>query len=81
MGGDRRVCDRMQKELIPLFNDPTASEALDIDKVCRTWGISGLVAKDDDPVFPRSWSPGRGRRYPMAQNEKVRAIPCGTLLR
>jgi hypothetical protein len=80
MGGDPRDCDRMQKELIPLFNDPTASEALDIDKICRTWGISVLVAKDDDPVFHdlASWP---WKRYPMAQNERVRAIPCGALLR
>jgi hypothetical protein len=76
MGGNPIDCERMQRQLIPLFNDPTASKSLDIDTVCDNWGINVLVAKDDDPVFQdrEAWP---WQKYPLAWNERVRAIECG----
>jgi hypothetical protein len=80
MGGSLRDCERMLEQLKPLFNDPTASRAIDIDQVCDAWEISALVAKDDDPVFGDrgtwAWS------HPaIAENERARAIRCGSAYR
>jgi hypothetical protein len=76
MGGDPRECARMQTKLMPLFNDPTASQSIDIDQACDAWGIRVLVAKSDDPVFAdrRAWP---WKRAAIAENDRVRAIQCG----
>ena len=80
MGGNPQDCERMLVPLQALFNDPTASRAIDIDQACDAWGISALVAKDDDPVFGDRadwpWS-----RPAIAETERVRAIPCGSVYR
>jgi hypothetical protein len=76
MGGDARECEVMQKQLTPLFNDPTDSRVFDIDRVCDAWHIQVLVAKDDDPVFANreAWP---WQRTPLVANDRVRAIGCG----
>ena len=77
MGGDPADCERMQAQLVPLFNDPTLSRALDIDQVCEAWGIDVLVGKDSDPIFydRGTWLWGRAA---LVENDRFRAVPCGS---
>jgi len=76
MGGDPAQCRPMQDQLTTLFDDPGAAQHLDIDQVCRAWGINVLVAKDVDPIFQDHdgwpWT-----RTPLTANDKFRAIACG----
>src|SRR5579864_23226 len=79
-GGSTTDCSHMQAQLIPLFNDPGGAHDAKIDEVCDTWGISVLIAKDDDPVFAdhAAWP---WKRPAIATSERVRAVQCGGLHR
>ena len=74
-GGDMAWCNRIQAQLVPLFNDPGAARKMNVDAVCKAWGIDVLVARDDDPVFRdrSSWV----WRSALTGTESVRALRCG----
>lgn len=69
-------CDSMQRQLAPLFEDTDASGTANVDRICRTWGINVLVAKDDDPVFGdvKAWP---WKQPTIVSNDGVRAVRCG----
>ncbi len=70
-GGNPANCESMQSQLAPLFQADG-----DVDRECDAWGISVLIAKDDDLVF-RDHTAWPWTRAPLAATERVRAIPCG----
>ncbi len=72
----------MQAQLFPLFNDPAAAHAeADVDRVCNAWGITALIASDNDPVFadPAAWPwrrpCNRGERSAFVPSRAVRRTP------
>ena len=75
--GGNGDCNRMQAQLLPLFKKPVAGQDSDIDEICKTWGIDALIVKDDDPVF-KDRSAWPWKRPPLAGNERVRAVSCGS---
>ncbi|HEV2202228.1 MAG TPA: hypothetical protein VGR73_20610 [Bryobacteraceae bacterium] len=79
-GGNTEDCPRMRAQLIPLFNEPAATRAADVDRICDAWGINVLIAEDDDPIFAdrAAWP---WRRPTVAERERVRAVQCGGLHR
>jgi hypothetical protein len=74
-GGQASQCEAREAAVDSLF-EPLPGSAVTPESVCRTYGISVLVAADTDPVWkqPESWV---WMRRPLLANPYVRAFRCG----
>jgi hypothetical protein len=75
-GGNSNICGIRFKEVMPFFVNPTPSQNVAVDDLCRQYGISGLLVDNTDEVWshPGTWV---WTRTPLFSNEYVRAFVCG----
>ena len=76
-GGDAASCAPRADTLRDVFESPIAMlDSVELDAMCREFGINVLVAQDTDGAWQdrSSWI---WNRQPMLANSQVRAIACG----
>jgi hypothetical protein len=75
-GGDATQCKRRVDSIAPLFTLSSAGDSASVDYICREYGISVILAEDNDPVWKQtdSWA---WTRTPIISNQYARAFDCG----